>query len=242
MTRLSIDAAVDITLRHNGKPFAIVVAGHNGSGKSTFWYKHLANRLRMPLINADRMMLSILPEPNKSGALPDWAEELRDTSEAWMYVSQQGVSAFTSVAMGRRIPFAIETVFSHWAANPDGSISSKIDLIKDLQSKGYFVLLVFVGLSSIALSIGRVATRQRQGGHAVPHQKLMERFPRTQQAIKAALCVADASLLLDNSRSKSLAFTPVHIRLDNKVAYDIRASRTRQLHIISSWLDVVAPR
>lgn len=123
------------------------------------WCKHLVDRLRVPLINADRMMLSILPEPPTSGQLPVWAQELRDTSEAWMYVSQQGVTGFTSAAMGRRIPFAIETVFSHWSTNPDGSISSKIDLVKDLQSKGYFVLLVFVGLSSTALSIGRVKTR-----------------------------------------------------------------------------------
>lgn len=206
------------------------------------WYKHLVDRLRVPLINADRMMLSILPEPLTSGQLPVWAQELRDTSEAWMYVSQQGVTGFTSAAMGRRIPFAIETVFSHWSTNPDGSISSKIDLVKDLQSKGYFVLLVFVGLSSTALSIGRVKTRQNQGGHAVPYEKLLERFPRTQQAIKAALAVADASILFDNSRSQALAFTPVHIRLNNKVAYDIRSAWRQHLYPISSWLDVIAPR
>jgi pantothenate kinase-related protein Tda10 len=44
------------------KPLAIVLAGHNGSGKSTMWKNTLADELRMPLINADRMMLSVLPE------------------------------------------------------------------------------------------------------------------------------------------------------------------------------------
>jgi predicted ATPase len=43
------------------KPLAIVLAGHNGSGKSTLWYRSLADELQVPLINADRMMLSILP-------------------------------------------------------------------------------------------------------------------------------------------------------------------------------------
>src|SRR3954452_15433949 len=46
----------------SGKPLAIVLAGHNGSGKSTLWYKQLAPTIRIPLINADRMMMSILPE------------------------------------------------------------------------------------------------------------------------------------------------------------------------------------
>ena len=44
------------------KPLAIILAGHNGSGKSTFWRRNLADELRMPLVNADRMMLAILPE------------------------------------------------------------------------------------------------------------------------------------------------------------------------------------
>jgi pantothenate kinase-related protein Tda10 len=37
----------------SGKPLAIMLAGHNGSGKSTMWRKHLSDRLQMPLINAD---------------------------------------------------------------------------------------------------------------------------------------------------------------------------------------------
>ena len=43
------------------KPLAIVLAGHNGSGKSTLWYDKLADQLRIPLVNADRLTLSILP-------------------------------------------------------------------------------------------------------------------------------------------------------------------------------------
>ncbi|MDM5176979.1 hypothetical protein PO883_07175 [Massilia sp. DJPM01] len=101
---------------------------------------------------------------------------------------------------------------------------------------------MFVGLSSTGLSIGRVRTRQNQGGHAVPYEKLLERFPRTRQAIKAALAVADASILFDNSRSQALAFTPVHIRINNKVAYDIRAAWKQRLQPISSWLDLIAPQ
>ena len=53
------------------KPLAIIVAGHNGSGKSTMWPRSLAGKLQIPLINADRMMLSILPEPGDDGHLEE---------------------------------------------------------------------------------------------------------------------------------------------------------------------------
>jgi predicted ABC-type ATPase len=46
--------------RKTKKPLTIVLAGHNGSGKSTMWRRALSNQLQSPLINADRMMLSIL--------------------------------------------------------------------------------------------------------------------------------------------------------------------------------------
>ena len=64
MTELA--EAVDQVLQTqiaSGKPLAIIVAGHNGSGKSTLWNERLAPELNIPLVNADRMMLSILPEP-----------------------------------------------------------------------------------------------------------------------------------------------------------------------------------
>jgi hypothetical protein len=42
------------------------------------WRSVLADRLEMPLINADRMMLSILPEPGEDRQLVAWAARLRD--------------------------------------------------------------------------------------------------------------------------------------------------------------------
>ncbi|MBI4814767.1 MAG: hypothetical protein HY791_00835 [Deltaproteobacteria bacterium] len=96
-----------VAQRKSKKPIAIILAGHNGSGKSTMWYGHLADTIQIPLVNADRMMLSLLPQ---TGArLPEWAERLRDTNQSWMQVAQQGVQAFVAKAMTRQVPFA--TVF-----------------------------------------------------------------------------------------------------------------------------------
>ena len=62
--------------------------------------------------------------------------------------------------------------------------------------------LIFVGLVSSDLSVRRVETRVLEQGHGVPEPRLRERFPRTQKAIAAAIKVADASLLVDNSRCR----------------------------------------
>ena len=224
------------------KPLAIILAGHNGSGKSTFWRRNLAYELRMPLVNADRMMLAILPEQASDGALPDWATVLRDTDQSWMKVSQQGVQAFVGHAMNAKVPFAMETVFSHWQLRDDGTYESKIDQIRQMQAAGYFVLLIFVGLASVELSIGRVQTRVQENGHAVPEVKLRERFPRTQLAISEAIKVADASLLADNSRTPAQAFTVCRVQIESREIFDLRAGEKSAPTVILRWLDVVSPR
>jgi predicted ABC-type ATPase len=242
---MSLPAAVgqvQAAQRTSNKPLAIVLAGHNGSGKSTMWYGHLASTLRIPLINADRMMLSILPEFGPDGRLPDWAAALRDSNTSWMQVAQQGVEAFVARAMARQVPFAMETVFSHWRKRADGSIESKIDRIRDMRAAGYFVVLFFVGLTSRELSIARVLTRVSLGGHNVDERKLMARFPRTQQAVEQARLVADATILVDNSREESKAFTVCRIQLKETEIFDLRNRQARVPAQISPWLDRVAPR
>ena len=162
--------------RRSKKPLAVILAGHNGSGKSTMWLNHLSSDFRIPLVNADRMMMSVLPEPDRASRLPKWAQELRDTNKSWMTVAQKGVEAFVAQAMSHGVPFAMETVFSHWRDVGDGKFESKIDLIRQMQDAGYFVLLLFVGLSNVQLSIARVSTRVAQGGHAVDVRRLLERW------------------------------------------------------------------
>jgi len=223
------------------KPLAIVLAGHNGSGKSTMWRKRLSGQLQIPLINADRMMLSILPEPGSDGALDDWAQTLRDTDESWMKVAQDGVQAFVGHAMRAKVPFAMETVFSYWEEQPDGTVFSKISLIEDMQKAGYFVLLFFVGLTNVDLSILRVQTRVAEHGHDVPTDRLHRRFPKTQRAIAAASKVADAAIFTDNSRSTKQAFTVCRVQLGNRQVFDIRQDVSSVPSAIAEWLDVIVP-
>jgi predicted ABC-type ATPase len=228
------------------KPLAIVLAGHNGSGKSTLWYDNLVNALRIPLINADRLTLSLLPSPSGDPRTLDaWAADLRDHDERWQRLSQEGVQLFMGLIMEQGMSFAFETVFSHFQRHPDGSYTSKEELIVTLQKAGYAVALLFVGLASSELSILRVATRKALGGHDVPEEKLRQRFPRTQEAIRLAAPVADMTLMFDNSRDIEDAFTLVRVQTKNRVVYDCRqrsfGEAVELVKIASVWLSLVAP-
>jgi hypothetical protein len=110
------------------RPLAIIMAGHNGSGKSTLWNQRLSQVLRIPLLNADRLMLSILPEPEDGDLanLPSWAKELRDDDVRWQLISQATVTSLVEQVILRKVSFAYETVFSHWRELPDGTVESKI--------------------------------------------------------------------------------------------------------------------
>jgi predicted ABC-type ATPase len=242
----SLQALLRRELQGQERPPAVILTGHNGSGKSTLWYQLLANELKMPLVNADRLTLSILPETCGDGGvldLPQWAQTLRDTDERWQRVSQSGVRLFRQVIMEQRLPFAFETVFSHWKLLPDGTYESKIDDLKQMRQAGYFVVLIFVGLTAPELSMLRVRSRKALGGHDVPTDKLLERFPRTQAAISHAAPLADLTLMVDNSLWDH-QFQFVRAQRKRSVLYDARdpayATDAAVLAASTPWLEKVA--
>lgn len=57
--------------------------------------------------------------------LPAWAVQIRDHDLVWMGVAQKGVESFVAHAVAGNVPFAMETVFSHWLVLPDGRVKSK---------------------------------------------------------------------------------------------------------------------
>ena len=225
------------------RPLAIVLAGHNGSGKSTIWYDQLADTLQIPLVNADRLTLSLLPPTGQDQKLKPWAATLRDADGRWQRLSQDGVQLFMGLIMDQGMPFAFETVFSYYQPQADGSIKSKADTIRTLQHRGYFVVLLFVALASADISILRVSTRRAQGGHDVPESKLRTRFPRTQQAVRLASSIADLTVMFDNSRGLREAFTIARVQRRRNVVYDCRTAEADPEFVRTArvWLDVLAP-
>jgi predicted ABC-type ATPase len=227
----------------DARPLAFVVAGHNGSGKSTLWYERMAPVLQRPLINADRLIMSILPAPEDGGHLVSWAARMRDEDERWQKLAQAGVVAFQRLVTEQKMSFALETVFSYWQPQPDGTVKSKIDVIENLRKDGYFVVLLFVGLANVEISIARVRQRKERGGHDVEKSKLRDRFPRTQQAIGQAALVADMTIMFDNSLTADKAFQVTRVQRKKDVLFDCRDTTydvPHDLRVASTpWLDQV---
>ena len=116
--------------------------------------------------------------------------------------------------------------------------------IVSLQQKGYFVVLVFVGLTTVDASIMRVAFRRSKGGHDVPQRKLRERFPRTQKAVSMAAPLADMTLMFDNSLDPRRAFSLARVQRGTTVLYDCRdatyAVPRYVRRVAAPWLEKVS--
>jgi predicted ABC-type ATPase len=65
-------------------------------------------------------------------------------------------------------------------------------------TSGYHVVLCFVGLSKPAVSEERVAIRVSKGGHDVPTDKIVSRYPRVMENLRLAMLRLPLVLVYDN--------------------------------------------
>lgn len=86
--------------------------------------------------------------------------------------------------------FVSETVFSH---------PSKLALMRDAREAGFAVVLLVVCVNDPRQLLGRVAQRVAEGGHDVPSERILARYPRTLRHLQDAVPLADLALLYDTS-------------------------------------------
>lgn len=153
----------------------IVIAGSNGSGKSTFFDLYLRPS-GFRFVNADLIAAGI--PGGDPATLAYRAAELAEIERRAL--------------IARGDTFVMETVLS----DPHGA---KLGLLRDAQEAAYHVALIFIGIDGPELSIARVAHRVALGGHDVPEEKIVARFPRTLANAAAALRLADAAWIFDNA-------------------------------------------
>ena len=164
-----------------------LLAGGNGSGKSTF-YRTRLKPLGLPFINADIIAKTQFPDDPETHSYDaaQLAEEMRNG------LLQEGRS------------FCFETVFSH---------PSKIDFVSYARTLGYEIVLVFIHLSSTELNKARVSQQVQEGGHHVPDEKVETRIPRLLKHVKTVIPLCNKVYILDNSSAEN-PFDPVAI-IDN---------------------------
>jgi predicted ABC-type ATPase len=90
-----------------------------------------------------------------------------------------------------RESFVFETVFSD-------PVGDELTFLREAAEAGYTVVLCFIGTLGPEVSEQRVAMRVTQGGHDVPTEKLVARFPRTMANLRAAIRKIPVVWIFDN--------------------------------------------
>ena len=159
-------------------PRLIILAGPNGSGKTTF-AANLAQHAwgqGCRFLNADEM----------AEQLGGW------NNPECVAAAQLRVREELQAALLRRESIMYEPVFSH---------PSKLELIRQARDLGYFIRLFFICTESPRINIDRVAERYSKGGHTVPGDKVSSRYNRALMYGAEALRLVQRGYVYDNSRS-----------------------------------------
>lgn len=151
------------------RPLIVAVTGPNGAGKTTFYHSHL-KPAGLRFINANVLALELDMEA---------------------YTAARVAASLRSALVEQGESFVFETVFS----DPAGD---KLAFLKDAAARGYTVILCFIGISGPEVSEQRVAMRVSQGGHDVPSEKLVTRYPRTISNLQGAIRELPHVWIFDN--------------------------------------------
>jgi predicted ABC-type ATPase len=173
------------------KPIFHLLAGPNGAGKSTLYRALVASgsiSSQLEFVNADLYEQSHLQHltdlQKRSEAARDWADSRREA------------------LLNAKNGFVSETVFSH---------ESKLGLITQAKTMGFDVVLYVVSLGNPQRLLARVSQRVREGGHNVPAQRILERYPRTMANLKKAVRLADLAFVYDAAEVEQSAHLLVAI-------------------------------
>ena len=159
------------------KPALLVIAGPNGAGKTT-----VTARLREDHWSEGVEYLN--PDEIARDRFGDWNSPESVLSAArWADARREDL-----LAAGAGIAF--ETVLS---------TPAKIDFIARARERGYFVRLFFIGTTDPRINAARIAGRFMEGGHAVPIDKVVNRFARSMANLSPAIRLADRAYVYDNS-------------------------------------------
>lgn len=159
------------------RPVLLVIAGPNGSGKTT-----VTVRLRQERWSDGVEYLN--PDDVARDRFGDW-----NSPEAVMQAARW-TTARREELLAQRAGIAFETVLSA----PD-----KVAFMLRARQAGYFVRVFFIGTSDPRINAARVAGRVMQGGHTVPIEKIVARYARSLANLSAVLRLADRVYVYDNS-------------------------------------------
>jgi len=141
-------------MKSRKNPQLYIIAGPNGSGKTTFAHKFLPYFTDcLNFVNADSIASGLSP----------FSPELVALKAGKLMLDQ--IHGYGK----RGSDFAFETTLSG---------RTYIRLLKDLKRKGYTIHLFYLWVRDINLAIKRIEERVKMGGHDVPALVVRRRFNR----------------------------------------------------------------
>ena len=169
----------------------VLVAGPNGSGKTTIADSYIRTRFPVwPKLNADALLRSLLDTPSLSlsGQPLLRAAQMIDTT------------ALCLTLLGQ--PFVIETVLS----------SEKYKSLIALARRANLIFrLVYITTESPHINVERVRQRVLAGGHDVPKDRIISRWHRSMENLCWFAARADRLVVADNSGSELVVVALRHL-------------------------------
>lgn len=159
------------------KPILIVIAGPNGSGKTSITHKILQHEWieNCVYINPDNIARDTFGDWNSYEAVLNAAKLSTQMREDCINENKSLI---------------FETVLSAY---------DKVDFIQKAIEKGYFARLFFVGTESPMINASRIARRVMEGGHDVPITKIISRYSKSIANCCIVAKMIDRAYIYDNS-------------------------------------------
>ncbi len=164
------------------RPTLCVVAGPNGSGKTTTTIQLLNNEWA-----ADSIYIN--PDNIAQETFGDW-----NSPEAVLKAAEEA-TCIRYKCLEQRYDFVFETVFS----SPE-----KLEFLRKAKDAGYFIRFFYVCTSDPAINVARITQRYMNGGHEVPISKIISRYYKSLINAEEAISFVDRAYIYDNSVDNQL--------------------------------------
>ena len=159
------------------KPTLCVVAGPNGSGKTSTTVQLLANEW-------SEGSLYINPDNIAQEQFGDW-----NSPEAVLKAAKYATD-LRYKCLNEKRDFVFETVFSS---------DEKLEFLRKAHEAGFFIRFFFVCTSNPKINVSRITKRYLEGGHEVPISKIISRYYKSYVNATKAISFVDRAYIYDNS-------------------------------------------
>ena len=198
-------------VKDNLRPELIIIAGPNGSGKTSITKRFLHHEWAEGTIY-------INPDEVANEIFGDW-----NSHEAVLKAANY-CAEWRNKCLEEKRSFVFETVMS---------AIDKVDFIAKAKKNGFFIRLFFISTTTPSINASRIANRVMNGGHDVPITKIISRYYKSIENCKAVSSIVDRLYVYDNSVDGEDA--KIQIRLINGKIGKMYVSK------VPEWAQVILP-